>query len=67
MKIVAENINLLRQGKSEIGIIIITHYKRFVELLHPDKVSILSEGKIIKEGNVKLINEIDEKGFEEDN
>ncbi len=66
MKIVAENINLLRQNKSQMGIIIITHYKRFVELLHPDKVSILLDGRIIKEGDEKLINEIDEKGFKEE-
>jgi len=66
MKIVAENINLLRQNKSQMGIIIITHYKRFVELLHPDKVSILLDGRIIKEGDASLINEIDEKGFKEE-
>ena len=65
MKIVAENINLLRQAKLMMGILVITHYKRFVDLLEPDLVSILCEGRIIKSGDRSLIKEIDEKGFKE--
>lgn len=44
-------------------ILIITHYKRIFNYINPDKVFVLSEGKLKSEGNKELIDKIDEKGY----
>ena len=46
------------------SILIITHNTKVFKYLHPDKISILNNGYIIKNGDSSLANIIDEKGFE---
>lgn len=60
IKIVAEQIQKL---DSKTGIIIITHYDKFLKYLQPTKVSILSKGKIIKQGGYELAQQIEQQGF----
>ena len=48
-----------------MGIIVITHYSKFLEYLKPDQVSILYQGKIVKTGGHELAQHINEKGFGE--
>ena len=64
IKTVAEGINLVRKTQQEMGIIIITHYNRILEYLHPDQVSILYQGKIIASGGYELATRIEKEGFE---
>lgn len=63
MKTVAEGIERVRKEK-DMGIIVITHYSKFLEYLKPDQVSILYHGKIVKTGGHELAQHINEKGFE---
>ena len=42
----------------------ITHYDRLLELIKPDFVHILSEGKIVKTGDYSLALELDKNGFD---
>jgi Fe-S cluster assembly ATP-binding protein len=42
----------------------ITHYDRLLELIKPDFVHILNDGKIVKTGDYSLALELDEKGYE---
>ncbi len=50
---------------SENSIIIITHHNRILEYLKPDYVHFLVDGKIVKSGDISLIDEIEESGFAE--
>lgn len=43
--------------------LVITHYKRILEHLSPDEVSIMVDGKIVKSGTKHLAQEIEEKGY----
>jgi len=61
IKIVAEVINALLDGKRSV--LMITHYDRLLELIKPDFVHILNEGKIVKSGDHTLALELDQKGF----
>lgn len=62
IKIVANVINSMLDGKRSI--LMITHYDRLLELIKPDFVHILHDGKIVKTGDYKLALELDEKGYE---
>lgn len=62
IKTVANVINSMLDGKKSI--LMITHYDRLLELIKPDFVHILHNGKIAKTGDYTLALELDEKGFE---
>ena len=62
IKTVANVINSMLDGKRSI--LMITHYDRLLELIKPDFVHILNDGKIEKTGDYSLALELDEKGYE---
>ncbi len=49
--------------QKDMGLLIITHNKRMLESIRPDKVHILLEGKIVKSGNSKLAIKIEKQGY----
>jgi len=63
IKTVAEGINVARES-TQAGIIVITHYHKFLQFLKPDEVSILYKGKIIAQGGYELAQRIEKEGFE---
>jgi len=63
LKVVAEGAEKLSK-KLNIGILVITHYKRILEYLEPDKVHVLIDGKIVKSGDRKLAGQLDKEGYE---
>jgi len=66
------DIDALRQVSSGINrlvdanrsFVLITHYKRLLEYVKPDKVHILSKGRIIKEGGDELVETLEKEGYE---
>lgn len=64
LKNVCAGINTLKEKQKDLGLIIITHYKRMLEYLNADKVLILIDGKIVKSGGAELVDVIEKDGFE---
>ncbi len=62
MRIVAEGVNKLRT--SENSRIVITHYDRLLEMIRPDVVHVLYQGRIVKTAGPELAVEIQEKGYD---
>ena len=62
LRIVAEGFNTLR--KPETSAIVITHYQRMLDYLHPDAVHVLIDGRIVKSGSAELAAEIEQHGFD---
>ena len=63
IKKVALGINSLLDKKRSV--LMITHHNRMCELIKPDFVHILSDGKIIKTGDYKLAIELEKTGFKD--
>jgi Fe-S cluster assembly ATP-binding protein len=61
LRIVAEGVN--RFAGPEMGMLIITHYQRILHLIEPDKVHVMFEGRIVREGGPELVAELEEKGY----
>mgnify|MGYP001311469998 CR=1 FL=1 len=61
LKIVSAGVNLLRHP--ERSMLVITHYQRLLSYIVPDKVHILSEGRIVKSGDKSLALEVEENGY----
>jgi len=72
LRIVAESVLRLsgRDGgaadvpRDPMGILVITHYPRILEFLKPDRVHVLSEGRVVTSGGHDLARRIEEGGYE---
>lgn len=62
MRIVAEGVNKLRTPESSC--IVITHYDRLLEMIRPDVVHVLYNGRIVKTAGPELAKEIQQRGFD---
>jgi Fe-S cluster assembly ATP-binding protein len=47
----------------DMGVLIITHYRRILHLVKPDAVHVMFEGRIVKEGGPELVELLEEKGY----
>lgn len=63
VKIVSDNINALKE-QNKMGLMIISHYHRLYEYIKPDRVVVLINGELVKDGGPELIDYIDKSGFE---
>jgi Fe-S cluster assembly ATP-binding protein len=63
LKLVAEGVNALRSPAR--AMLVITHYQRLLDYIVPDRVHVLSVGRIIKEGGKELAHELEAKGYEQ--
>tara|TARA_Y100001958_G_scaffold159015_1_gene158832 strand:+ start:1618 stop:2367 length:750 start_codon:yes stop_codon:yes gene_type:complete len=61
LKTVAQGINSYRNSKRSI--ILITHYQRILDYLDPDKIHILIDGTIVKQGGLELVDTLEQKGY----
>jgi Fe-S cluster assembly ATP-binding protein len=64
LKIVAQGVNTLYERHPEMGVLVITHYQRLLNYIKPHFVSVLMDGRIVREGGPKLALELEEKGYD---
>jgi Fe-S cluster assembly ATP-binding protein len=62
LNVVADGINRVAQP-SGMGVLIITHYQRVLHMVKPEFVSIMFEGRIVKQGGPELVGVLEEKGY----
>ena len=62
MRIVADGVNKLMTP--ETSCIVITHYDRLLEMIRPQFVHVLYQGRIVKTAGPELAQEIQEKGYD---
>jgi Fe-S cluster assembly ATP-binding protein len=59
---VAHGVNTVATG-SDMGVLIITHYQRILHMVQPSRVSIMFEGRIVKEGGPELVEQLERQGY----
>jgi Fe-S cluster assembly ATP-binding protein len=59
---VAHGVNTVASD-SDLGVLIITHYQRILHLVQPDRVSIMYEGRIVKQGGSELVEQLEREGY----
>ena len=62
LKIVADGVNSLRSP--ERSGIVITHYQRLLQLIVPDVVHVLKDGRIVRTGGIELVDQIENEGYD---
>ncbi len=61
LRVVAGGVNAMRSP--DRALLVITHYQRLLDYIVPDRVHVLSGGKIIHSGGKELPGELEEKGY----
>jgi Fe-S cluster assembly ATP-binding protein len=61
LRTVAGGVNALRSP--ERSMLVITHYQRLLDYIVPDRVHVLSEGRIVRSGGKELARELEQKGY----
>ena len=61
LKTVADGVNALRGD--DHAILMITHYQRLLNHIQPDRVHVMSNGRIVKSGGKELALELEEHGY----
>ena len=62
LRIVSEGVNGLRSP--ERAMLVITHYQRLLDYITPDRVHVLSGGRIVASGGPELAHELEAQGYE---
>lgn len=62
LKIVGEEVYKYYK-ETNCGILLVTHYKRLLDYIKPDFIHIMIDGKIVKTGDISLVREIEENGY----
>ena len=64
LKAVGAGINAMMRSP-EKSVLLITHYQRLLDYVVPDKVHVLSQGRIVRSGGPELAHELEREGYQE--
>jgi len=64
LKAVGAGINSIMRAPDK-SVLLITHYQRLLDYVTPDKVHVLSRGKIVRSGGPELAHELEREGYAE--
>ena len=62
LKVVSAGVNSLRDPKR--AVVLVTHYQRLLDYIVPDRVHVLSGGRILKSGDSSLAQELERRGYD---
>jgi Fe-S cluster assembly ATP-binding protein len=62
LRVVSKGVNSLRSA--DRALVLVTHYQRLLEYIEPDRVHVLSGGRILKSGDKSLALELEKRGYD---
>lgn len=64
LKTVGRALQAIRQENPSMAVLIITHYQRILQHVPCDRVAVMRDGKIIKEGTADVLQQIEQGGYQ---
>jgi Fe-S cluster assembly ATP-binding protein len=61
LRVVAAGVNALR--RPERAVLLVTHYKRLLEYVRPERVHVMAGGRIVRSGGPELADELENTGY----
>ena len=61
LKIVTQGIKKIKNKTNSF--LVITHYQKLLDYIHPNFVHVMRDGKIVKSGDISLAAEAEESGY----
>ncbi|MEM6267511.1 MAG: Fe-S cluster assembly ATPase SufC, partial [Pseudomonadota bacterium] len=63
LRVVGEGINTIMRQPGK-GVLLITHYQRLLDVVKPDRVSVLAHGRIVETGGPDLALRLEQEGYD---
>ena len=61
LQVVADGVNAFRSENN--AVLLVTHYQRLLNFVIPDRVHVLTDGKVVHSGDSSLALELEERGY----
>ncbi|HTT86990.1 MAG TPA: ABC transporter ATP-binding protein, partial [Acidimicrobiales bacterium] len=64
LRVVADGVQAVRRQRPALGVLLVTHYTKILELLRPDAVHVLVDGRVVESGGPGLADRLETEGYE---
>ena len=64
LRIVATGINEVRRARPQLGVVLITHYRRLLDEVGPTHVHVLVDGRVVASGGMELADRVESGGYD---
>jgi Fe-S cluster assembly ATP-binding protein len=64
LRLVGNGVQEVRRERPELGVLLITHYQRILDVVHPDYVHIMVDGRIVASGGTELATRLETEGYD---
>ena len=64
LRIVSNGVNTLTGADEKLGVLLITHYKRILNYIQPDRVHVMMNGRIVESGGAELADKLEAEGYD---
>jgi len=64
LKVVSKGVNTLTEADDQLGVLLITHYKRILNYIQPDHVHVMIDGRIVESGGAELADKLEAQGYD---
>ncbi|ABC80619.1 Fe-S cluster assembly ATPase SufC [Anaeromyxobacter dehalogenans] len=61
LRVVSRGVNALR--RADRAVLLVTHYKRLLEHVSPDRIHVMAGGRIVRSGGPELADELERTGY----
>lgn len=61
LKIISKAVNYM--SKKDCSVLMITHYRKFLESVNPKNIFIMDKGNVVKKGDLSLLDVLDAEGY----
>jgi Fe-S cluster assembly ATP-binding protein len=62
LRIVSQGVNAL--AGPHMGVLVITHYQRILNYIHPEFVHVMVDGQIVASGGAEMAHQLEEEGYD---
>ena len=62
LRVVGDGINRIMRAPDK-AVLLITHYQRLLDIVEPDFVHVLAEGRIVRSGGAELAHQLEREGY----
>ena len=64
LRVVAEGVREVQKDRTDLGLLVVTHYQRLLDELQPSHVHLLIDGRIEASGGMELATKLETEGYE---
>jgi Fe-S cluster assembly ATP-binding protein len=64
LRTVAHGVQEVRRTRPDLGVVLVTHYRRILDELTPDRIHVLVAGRVVESGGPELAERLEREGYE---